>query len=252
MPKVSIVVAVYNRDRFLAQCLDSILAQTYTDWECIIVDDGSSDRSFEIASEYVNYDRITLCRFPHCGNLGKILKYGFEQTSGEYLAQVDSDDWLAPTALENLTQVLDNDPTVGVAYSDYLAVTETGEPIKLSRSTYIPYSKERLLVDLMCHHLRLVRRSCYEQVGGYSPRFAKNQDFDLCLKLSEITDMARFPQVLYYRRMHPDSITSSHRDEQIKYARLAIEQALSRRGLSDRSLLDVCPDTGKVELSIRS
>jgi GT2 family glycosyltransferase len=91
----------------------------------------------------------------------------------------------------------------------------------------------------MTFHFRLMRRSLYEKVGGIAPQFIYAQDYDLCLKLSEITDIHHLERPLYYYRNHPQSISQGKRVEQIGYAQQAINDAIMRRGLGDRYELDV-------------
>lgn len=248
---IALIMTVYNREAYLAKAIKSVLAQTYTDFFFLICDDGSTDNSVDIAMTLSSTDnRVQLLQTSHQG-VSKALKQAIALSNSKYIGVVDSDDWLHPKALELMIPIIETNPSVGVIYSDYMAVSENEKEIGISRSAKIPYSKERLLVDLMSHHFRIIRRSAYDEVGGIDPSFVCNYDYQICLKLSEVTNFQYFPHVLYYRRMHNDSISGSQREKQIQYSRIAIEQALKRRGLDEILSLYVCPDTGKVQLTIR-
>lgn len=105
--KISVVVPIYNVEKYIERCLDSILAQTYSDFELILVDDGSPDKSGDIAEEYAKKDtRVKALHKPN-GGLSSARNYGIVRASGEYICFVDSDDWVEPTYLEELSGLLE-------------------------------------------------------------------------------------------------------------------------------------------------
>lgn len=238
-PQTSIIITVYNRDRYLDSTIQSVLAQTCQDFELIIWDDGSTDRSIEIAQAYAAQDeRIRLIAAPHQG-LTRSLKLSIAEATGTYVGTVDSDDLLAPTTLEATTALLNANPDVGMVYTNYTVIDEKGHIIGPGQRCTIPYSKDRLLVDFMTFHFRLIRQSIYQQIGGFDTAFFYAQDYDLCLKLSEVSQIQHLAQPLYFYRNHSQSISQEKRVEQIEYARRAIANALQRRGLSDRYDINV-------------
>lgn len=254
MSTISLAMAVYNREAYLESAIASVLAQTCPDFKLLIWDDGSTDNSLEIAKSFLSIDpRVEVVIGKHVG-ASKALKCAIAQAIAyhqpKYIAWVDSDDWLHSHALELMLPVLESRPNLGVLYSDYMAIDEQGLELGISRSARIPYSKDRLLVDLMSHHFRILRTSVYEYVGGIDTNFKFNYDYQMCLRLSEVTSFEHFPQVLYKRLMHKDSITGSHRTEQIQYAKKAVEQALVRRGLSEIASANIDPVSGKIQLTI--
>lgn len=161
------------------------------------------------------------------------------KATGTYVGLVDSDDLLAPNALAATTVLLNASPDVGMVYTNYMVIDEKGKLIGPGQRCTIPYSPERLLVDFMTFHFRLMRHSTYQQVGGFDTAFPYAQDYDLCLKLSEVTQIQHLAQPLYFYRTHPKSVSQEQRIEQIDYAGRAIANALQRRGLSDRYEIDV-------------
>jgi glycosyltransferase involved in cell wall biosynthesis len=236
---ISIVMTVYNRERYLISAIESVLAQTRKEFELLIWDDGSQDRSLEIAQSYAKQDeRIRVVAAEHQGQ-GFALKAAISQTTGAYIGQVDSDDLLGPTALEETSVVLDRHKEVGLVYTDYTVIDEAGRIKGEGVRCRIPYSKERLLVDFMIFHFRLIRRSVYDFVGGINESFESIEDYDLCLRLSEVTQVWHLKKPLYYYRSHKDSLSHHKQIEQILLSHKAITQALERRGLSDNFEINV-------------
>jgi glycosyltransferase involved in cell wall biosynthesis len=227
---VSIVITVYNRENYLAAAIKSVLAQTWSDFELLIWDDGSTDGSVEIANEYAQQDqRIRVIAAKHTG-IAPAIHGAVAATTGDYIGWVDSDDILAPTALEQTISILNNHPKVGLVYTDYQLMDEQGNLHGIGQRCQIPYSKEQLLINFMTFHFRLIRRTVYEQVGGIDPNFLYAEEYDLCLRLSEVTDFYHIAQPLYYYRRHSSNLTNEQY-EPIRWSQKAITNALKRRGL---------------------
>ena len=232
-------MTVYNRENYLSLALDSILTQTYPHWHLTIWDDGSTDTSPAIAREYASIDpRIHFIPAPHTGR-ATALRAAIAASNREYLAWIDSDDLLAPDALAATVAILDANPQFGMVYTDHSIIDDRGKTLGLGARCQIPYSKERLLIDFMTFHFRLIRREIYDLCGGIDLEFPQAQDYDLCLKISEITEIYHHPQPLYYYRVHPETISMGQKVQQTERAAHAVRNAQVRRGLSDRYRLDV-------------
>jgi filamentous hemagglutinin family protein len=193
-----------------------------------------------IAQKYAQQDRrVRVIAAPHQGTV-KARQGAIAQTQGAYLGWVDSDDILAPTALAQTAAVLQRHPEVGFVYTDYIDINPDGQVLGYSHRCRIPYSPQRLLVDFMTFQFRLLRRSVYEQVGGVHISASDYAyDYDLCLRLSEVTQVRRVKQPLYLCRIHNQSISATNRTEQILWSQKAIAQALQRRGLAHQYRIDV-------------
>jgi glycosyltransferase involved in cell wall biosynthesis len=245
---ISLVMTVYNRQRYLSQAIDSILAQTHPHWHLVIWDDGSTDKSPDLARQYADRDpRIQFISAPHQGRSPALVDAIAATPHHPYLAFVDSDDLLDKDALGVTTDLLDRHADVGVVYSDYLLIDEQNQVRGVGSRCQIPYSKDRLLVDFMTFHFRLLRREVYDLVGGIDIDFESAEDYDLCLKLSEVTEFYHLQKPLYYYRKHSDTISAASKQEQIEYSEKAVNNALHRRGLSDRYRLNITP-TGQFHL----
>ena len=235
---ISIITTTYNREQYLSAAIESALAQTYPNFELIIWDDGSTDSSVAIARKYAQQDaRIQVIAAPHQGR-GIALKNAHTACKGTYIGWLDSDDLLAPTALQETAAVLDAQPEIGAVYTDYLMINEKNQVKGLGHRTQIPYSPDRLLVDFMTFHFRLFRHQLYRAIGGINPEFNRAEDYDFCLRLSEITQFYHLNKPLYYYRQHSLHTVEQQLD-QIVESQSAISQALHRRGLSDRFELEV-------------
>ncbi|BAY87762.1 filamentous hemagglutinin outer membrane protein (plasmid) [Calothrix parasitica NIES-267] len=238
-PNISVIIPVYNRESYLNTTIESVLNQTHTDFELIIWDDGSTDNSLNIANHYAQQDkRIKVIAAQHAGPT-LALKDAFSTTTGNYVGWVDSDDVLAPTALEETAIFLDNNPICGMVYTDYLVINENNKVLGKGKRCEIPYSKDRLLVDFMTFHFRLMRKEVFLQAGGIDSESGFVQDYDLCLRISEITQINHLQRPLYYYRLHPGCISSQKRVELIYNTQQAIAKALERRKMSSEYDIEV-------------
>ena len=233
-PQVSIVITTYNRERFLATAIASVLAQTYANFELLVWVDGSTDRSVEIAQSFANQDpRVRVLLAEHQGHT-VALQAAIAATRGSYLGWVDDDDWLAPTALEETAAILKHQPEIGMVYTDYLVMNLAGEVTGYGSRCQVPYSPTSLLSQFMTFHFRLIRRSVYHQVGGINPGFDLAEDYELCLRLSEQTEIFHLSQPLYHYRVHPQNLSGQRKAEQEFYCQMAISLATARRAGRDR------------------
>jgi glycosyltransferase involved in cell wall biosynthesis len=238
--KVFLVMTVYNRQNYLSQALDSILSQTYPYWRLTIWDDGSIDDSITIARKYAQQDpRIHFVSAPHTGRQHALKSAIASNTNYDYLAWIDSDDYIAPETLASTVAVLDQHSQAGMVYTNHWIVDEQGKVLGLGARCQIPYSPNRLLIDFMTFHFRLIRREIYDLVGGIDLEFPQAQDYDICLKISEVTTISHLQQPLYYYRSHPDTISQSQKSNQIERSSAAIRHALVRRGLADHYCLNI-------------
>jgi len=250
-PLVSVIMTVFNRERYLRSAIESVISQTYTNFELLIWDDGSTDHSLDIAASYAERDsRIHLIAAEHQGR-APALRSAHDRARGTYVCWLDSDDRLAPSTLAATTAILDTNPEIGMVYTQYQTIDAADQIGELGRRCYIPYSDIQILVDFMTFHFRLIRRSIYEQVGGIDVSFPCAIDYDLCLRLSEVTRIYALAEPLYFYREHSDSISQRQHTEQIYHSQRAIQNALERRGLSNHYELVVHPPKS-FELHLKS
>lgn len=231
MATISLSMTIYNRQQYLRLAIDSILNQTYLDWELILWDNGSTDGATIVARQYANLDqRIRLIE--HHSNIGHpaALSQTISLSDSKYLGWVDSDDILAPTALAETVAVLETDKNCGMVYTQHMNIDTEGKELGLGYRCLIPYHHNKLLTDFICHHFRLVRRSCYNLIGGIRPDCWYSEDYDLALKISEVTKIVQLHRPLYYYRLHADSLSGTLSEPLISAAATQVREALVRRG----------------------
>jgi glycosyltransferase involved in cell wall biosynthesis len=239
MPRVSILMPVRDRVRFVEAAVRSVLTQSFADLELLVMDDGSSDGSADLADRLAAGDpRLRVLRRTMRGVAPSLAEL-YELASGEMVGVVDSDDLLVKSAVEKCVRVLDADPAVGVVYTQHVMIDEHDRSMGIGYRSTIPFDKHRLLVEFMTLAFRLVRKDAYRASGGIDPLLPAAPDYDLCLKLSEVTTFRRIDESLYLYRVHPDMISKSRRAEQLLASRVAVERAIVRRGLDATYRLDV-------------
>ncbi len=238
-PAISIIIPAYNREGYVAAAIGSVLAQTRQDFELVVWDDGSTDDTLGAARKTAGADpRVRVIAGEHAGASASI-NAAARASSGRYLGCLDSDDMLAPTALQEAAAVLDAKPDIGMVYTSYVTMNLSGQVIGPGSRTKIPYSKDRLLIDFMTFHFRLIRREVFDAAGGMDSTLDSAEDYDLCLKISELTQIEHLPRPLYLYRVHKQSVSSEQRLRQIMSSKEAISRALKRRGLDREYDIDV-------------
>lgn len=179
--KVSVIMGLYNCEDTLARCIDSILAQTYSNWEIIMCDDGSTDNTHNIAKEYAEkYDNMLLINNEKNMRLAATLNHCLEYAKGDYVARVDTDDICLPNRFEKQVDFLNNNPQYEVVGSWMILFDDNGEK-GVRRTIEIPNKKDLLTGVPFAHPTIMMRKRVYDELGGYtvSERTRRGQDADL-------------------------------------------------------------------------
>jgi len=218
LPAVSVCVPTYNYGRFLADCLESVLNQTLSDWELIISDDCSSDNTQEIAAQYVQRDsRIVYLRNPKRFGMNANVKKAAEAGRGRYLKMLCSDDWLASECLEKLYDLMEQNSSAALATSAEFLTTESRQPLKKQFLFGADVSKipGRQMLNRMArgsglggHSSFFIRSDAYRAVGGYDDSLLYAADLDLAARLCRVGDYLHTDQPLFYGRSHGLSSSS--------------------------------------------
>ena len=239
-PVISVIVCAFNRAAMLDACLSSIRGQDHPSFEVIVMDDASADGALDVARRHEAEDeRVRVFTRPTNAGSQENIQRAHAHARGAYIGWVDSDDLILPDCLSACAEVLDAEPRVGCVYTDQLVIDDHNRPIAYGHRAAIPFSPERLLIDFMTFHFRLYRREVYDRVGGIDTTMRFAADYDLCLRLSEVTDFKRVDRPLYLYRQHAATISAARRLEQIKASAGAVRRALVRRGMGDSHRLDV-------------
>lgn len=178
-PIISVVVTSFNLGRYLPDALSSVLAQSFQDWECIIVDDHSTDNTAEIAQDFAKRDpRFKYHKTPHNLKLCGALNYGFDQSTGKYVVNLDGDNKLPARALEIQVDALNDDPSIHIVCGDLDLISDDG----LSRRDKIWHNKtdydwrSQLAHINQIHSSSMMRREVHEELGGYRVRMWRAED----------------------------------------------------------------------------
>jgi len=234
LPRISVVMPVYNGEQYLRRAIDSILAQTYADFEFVIVDDGSRDATLSILQEYAARDaRFRIISRPNTGIVGA-LNDGLQAARGELIARMDADDAAYPERFAKQVAFLDAHPEcVGVGTA-FMMVDPEGDPI---REVLWTASSEEIHRELlagrggMAHPTAMLRLAAVRQVGGYRRETQYAEDLDLWLRLTEHGKLSNLPEVLLDYRIHGGSICANRSAECLASIRRAVRDAEIRRGL---------------------
>jgi len=232
MPAVSVILAAYNAERYLRSAVDSILAQTFSDFEFIVIDDGSADRTKQIIESF-NDPRIRLISRPNKG-LTPSLNEALHLAQGEFIARMDADDLSTSRRFEIQVDFLRSHPDVVLLGGAYDLIDGAGRYL----TTITPPTDDATLQEHalsgrtpICHPLAMMRRNAMLQAGGYDDSFTVAQDLDLWLKLGEVGTLAAVKDVLLQYRQHEESVSEKKQELQVANMRRACESAYVRRGI---------------------
>jgi peptidoglycan/xylan/chitin deacetylase (PgdA/CDA1 family)/SAM-dependent methyltransferase len=203
---ITVVVPAYNAEETLGAALDSVLAQTFTDWAAVVVDDGSTDATADIAGRYAKADpRIRLLRQPRSGK-SLARNAGIAASQSPWLLFLDADDWLLPRALEALLAAADVDARLDGAFGRWSRATPAGEVVP---ETYSPDRDLFATLARFCPfaiHACLVRRAVVERVGAFEPSLRTCEDWDVWQRVARTgARFASVDEVLVCYRMRPGS-----------------------------------------------
>lgn len=214
---VTVLVTAYNLDKYLADCLASVEAQTFQNWECLIVDDCSTDTTPEIAKSFSARDgRFKYIRPPSNLKLSGARNYGYKQSQGKYILPLDADDMLAEGALEVLSAALNSDPSIHIAYGHLDIVNEDGSDRRRNDWPFAQFNWEQQMSHLnQLPYSSMMRREVLDHSGGYRVRDYLAEDAALWCRVSSLGFRAKKvtdkPTLVY--RLRPDSKSSNDRKE---------------------------------------
>ena len=230
---VTVLLAVHNGQQYLRLAVQSILSQTFTDFEFLIIDDGSADDSVQILAEFAEADsRIRLVSQENIG-LTRTLNHGISLAQGEFLARMDADDIALPERLEKQVAYLRENRSCVMVGSRVMLIDPEGDPI---RETCDELAHEEIDQALMAHGWPLVhpavmiRTQARRETGGYDELYRTNQDHDLFLRLAEHGRVANLSEVLLQYRQHPASISAINKINNIDPLGRIVKAAHDRRG----------------------
>jgi len=230
-PRVSVAMTVYNGERFLAEAIDSILNQSFGDFELIVIDDGSTDSSGEIAEAYRTRDSRLYVYHQENRGLVESLNRACTLARGEYIARMDADDVAIRDRLARQIDFMDKHPEIAVLGGAVEVIGSAGEKFQICRN---PVTTEEVTSALLrgdCplwHPTVLMRRDVCAAVGGYRKALVGAEDHDLWLRIADRHRLANLYEVVLKYRLHPAQVTV-RKSRQHALSALAAEAAASFR-----------------------
>jgi glycosyltransferase involved in cell wall biosynthesis len=216
-PLVSVIIPVYNGTNYLREAIESVLAQTYTNYEILVVDDGSTDATWDIIQSYGA--RVRGIRKEN-GGVASALNQGIREAKGDYIAWLSHDDLFLPEKLERQVNFLREFKHFKACYTDYYLTDAIGRILSEIKTPWYPREQtiRALFGDMyISGSTILIDRACFDHVGLFSESLRYTQDAEMWLRIIRQFDIGRLPETLMKQRTHPDQgsvgLKPAHRHE---------------------------------------
>lgn len=220
MPKLSVVIASYNHEKYVRATIESVLAQSFQDFEILVTDDGSVDRTVAEV-QAIDDPRLSLVALPHNGGACAAINATIRRATGEYIAILNSDDVFLPGKLARQVGYLDENPGVAAVFTRPLFIGEDGRPYTgpEHRDSVLLQAKNRprhewlrhffFHGNALCHPSLLIRKRCYEEVGLYNPALAQLPDLEMWVRLLRKHDIHLIEEPLTGFRIRDNEMNAS-------------------------------------------
>lgn len=232
---VGIYMPCFETEKYIEQSIQSIRKQNFENWELIILDDGSTDKTYEKALLLSSDNIKVFKRDSHIGRIGQIKNEAISKfsKSHEYICHVGSDDVIPPYCLKTFVNFMDANPEIGACCGNFLCFNDEGKTWSFPHVANSGEFDSAVLLRYMClFPMRFYRSEIIKKVGGYNSDLSSAVDYDLALKIDEVTKIHRIKEpITYYYRQHIQQVSTKARPEQNINARKALESALKRRGI---------------------
>ncbi len=241
VPTVTVVLPVYNGAAFIVEAVTSILAQTYTDFELLVIDDGSTDATRDLLAPLAKNDpRLVIYAETHRGLIGT-LNFGIAQAKGRYVARMDADDISLPRRFAAQVDYLDKHPDCVAVGTSIIKIDANGREKSRSRVRSESFQPAAFppMIPGIAHPSAMIRTKALREVNGYRPYFYNTEDRDLWARLWQLGRIHELPEMLLRYRVHAGSVTRQKRVDQLMSYMMTDMSALCRHlGLDDQPLLD--------------
>lgn len=232
-PLFSVLIANYNNGRYIHEAIESVLAQTYQNWEIIIVDDGSSDNSPLVYNQYANHPKIKVYKNEHNSGCGYTKRKLVELSHGELCGFLDADDALLPHALDIMIETHIAHPEVSVVFSRYYQCDKDWNIIGTNRQLSLKEGEDYFThQDFTPEHFVSFKKAMYNKTDGISPLAKIAEDQDLFFKLEEVAPCFILDNVTYKYRIFSNSASHKSPLEGFYYSTMVAYETCKRRGLS--------------------
>jgi len=207
-PKVSVYIPCHNYGRFLSTAIESVISQTFKNWELLIINDGSNDDTEKIANKYLTmFPKKILYHFNiKPKGLRACANFAIDSARGDYIIRLDADDFLDESALLVMATYLDQNPDIALVYPNYTYVDENGKNLYIENRKKI--GTEVKILDLPAHGAcTMVRRRVLKIIGGYDETYDAQDGYELWLKVINQHNVGNVATPLFYYRQHQQSMT---------------------------------------------
>jgi CMP-N-acetylneuraminic acid synthetase len=245
---VTVYITNYNYGKYIKKAIESVFQQTFQDYELIIIDDGSIDKSMEIISFYEGRKNVRVVIQDNKG-LTVSNNIALKLSNGKYIMRLDADDYLEPNALSVLVEILENDDNIALVFPDYFEVDEDGNLLR--HVLRHDFAKNVTLYDQPAHGAcTMIRTAILREVGGYDEAFLMQDGYDLWMKVIYKYSVRNVNKPLFNYRKHSLSLTKNE-NTLLKTRYSIIKKHVEMRGLTTPSVLAVIPVRG-TEVDSRS
>jgi glycosyltransferase involved in cell wall biosynthesis len=236
---VTVLITVYNRERFIADAIDSVIAQDYPDWDILVVDDGSTDQTVEVVKSRIWDDRISLIQMKH-GGCGAATAIGIEHARGPVVTELGSDDKLLSDSLSTVMPSFESNSRLGYVWTNWVDSTAdkgTGDFLPDNLTLF----EAAVLGRWTAPAERFFRKEFYLQSDGLDTSIKYAVDLQLALLIGKTgCDTLHIPKVTYWRRIHPHRISNEHHAEQLEACRLLRRKfSLENPALTELYLVEI-------------
>ncbi len=217
--KVSVLMSVYNGEKYLCEAIDSVLNQTFEDFEFIIVNDGSVDKTNEILNSYRDR-RINLIDNKENAGLSKSLNTGLSRARGEYIARMDADDISLPERFKRQIDFLDKNPSIGLLGTsvEFIKMENVAKGIYRPPLHHDEIKAYLLINNCLWHPTIMARRDVMQKVGGYNDSLQAAADYDIMVKIAKISKLRNLEDILLHYRCEDNYYTKVRRRQQLECA----------------------------------
>ena len=205
-PLVTIYITNYNYGRYIKQSINSVLNQSYKNFELIIIDDGSTDNSRNIIDRYKNNKKIKIVYQKNKG-LNKSNNVALKLSKGDYISRLDADDWIDENFLQIMINNLKKDPKIGMIFCNYFLTDKKG---KIKDQFFRHDFRKVKLLDQPAHGAcSLINTECLKSLGGYNEKFKSQDGVDIWIKLIQKYKIKNINLPLFYYRQHEENLTKN-------------------------------------------
>lgn len=227
---VTIVLPTYNGEKYIRQSIESVIGQTYKEWELIVIDDCSTDHTNQIVKEYVKKDhRVKLYKNLQNLRLPSSLNVGFKKSRGQYLIWTSDDNLFKPEALETLRNRLRDNPKLGLVFSDMDYIDSEG---RIIGHTPPIYSVNEIFYRNIVGASFMYRREVYQNIGDYNNQKFLVEDYDYWLRIARKFDIQYVEKSLYLYRQHKGSLTETKNHDMLDAKVKLLEEGLNATELN--------------------